>query len=235
MQGEHVKGKKISLRSRLYFSHVNILHYIPICQTLQKQADELLKENEMLKSMVKAQASEDITENDAITIIPSYGSASSRGSVSAPTITNVNLHLSSINSAMSALSNDDRRLLKIIQASQCSYCITNPKLMDNPIIYANKRFLDLTGYKIEQVLGKNCRFLQGPDTDKRQIEALKKGIVLGIDTSVCLLNYKADGSTFSNQLFFAALRDVKNIIINYVGVQVQVFHDVYSMQAGLCP
>ena len=80
----------------------------------------------------------------------------------------------------------------------------------------------MTGYRLDQVLGKNCRFLQGPGTDPRQVDALRKGISLGVDTSVCLMNYKADGTSFYNQIFLAALRDNNHKIVNYVGVQVEV-------------
>lgn len=75
---------------------------------------------------------------------------------------------------------------------------------------------------LEEVLGRNCRFLQGPNTDPHQVEVLRKGIADGVDTSVCLLNYRADGSQFYNQIFVAALRDADHKIINYVGVQVEV-------------
>lgn len=116
----------------------------------------------------------------------------------------------------------DFSLIQAIQTAQRSFVITDPALPDNPIIFASKGFLDLCGYKLEDVLGRNCRFLQGPNTDPKQVEALRKGITEGVDTSVCLLNYRADGSQFYNQIFVAALRDSNHKIINYVGVQVEV-------------
>ena len=103
-----------------------------------------------------------------------------------------------------------------------SFCITDPTLPDNPIIFASKGFLDLSGYSLGEVLGRNCRFLQGPGTDQTQVEILRKGILNGVDTSICLLNYKADGTPFYNQIFVAGLRDASRKIINYVGVQVEV-------------
>lgn len=63
---------------------------------------------------------------------------------------------------------------------------------------------------------------QGPDTDPKAVERIRKAIESGCDTSVCLLNYRADGSTFWNQFFIAALRDADGKIINYVGVQCKV-------------
>lgn len=124
--------------------------------------------------------------------------------------------------ATAMLEKADYGLMQAIQAAQRSFVITDPSLPDNPIIFASKGFLDLCGYQLEEVLGRNCRFLQGPNTDPKQVEALRNGIMAGSDTSVCLLNYRADGSQFYNQIFVAALRNAENKIINYVGVQVEI-------------
>jgi hypothetical protein len=72
-----------------------------------------------------------------------------------------------------------------------------------------------------QVLGRNCRFLQGPKTSSAKVALIRAGIVEGTDVSVCLLNYRSDGAPFWNQFFVAALRDGNNRVVNYVGVQVQ--------------
>ncbi|CAM9553744.1 unnamed protein product, partial [Laminaria digitata] len=80
----------------------------------------------------------------------------------------------------------------------------------------------LTRYKLHEVLGRNCRFLQGPETDPRAVDKIRKAIEEGLDTSVCLLNYRADGTTFWNQFFVASLRDGGGATVNYVGVQCKV-------------
>lgn len=104
-----------------------------------------------------------------------------------------------------------------------SFVVTDPALPDNPIVFASQGFLDLTRYKLEEVLGRNCRFLQGGGSDTEHVDALRQAVSSGADTtSVCLLNYKADGTSFYNQVFIAALRDVNMRVINYVGVQVEV-------------
>ncbi|KAG5179453.1 PAS domain-containing protein, partial [Tribonema minus] len=100
-----------------------------------------------------------------------------------------------------------------------SFVVTDPNLPDNPIVYASQGFLDLTGYARDHVIGRNCRFLQGPNTDQRAVEHVRKGLSEGVDTSVCLLNYKADGTPFWNSFFCAALRDAQRRVVNYVGVQ----------------
>ena len=116
----------------------------------------------------------------------------------------------------------DFRLMSALSGSQQNFAISDPTLPDNPIVYVSQGFLDLTGYALDQVLGRNCRFLQGPGTDQSAVDVIRKGIAEGIDTSVCLLNYKADGTPFWNQFFVAALRDAENNVVNYVGVQCEV-------------
>lgn len=125
-------------------------------------------------------------------------------------------------STTAILHTPDYALIQAIQAAQRSFVITDPSLPDNPIIFASQGFMELTGYGVEDILGRNCRFLQGPKTDQQQVKALREGIFQGVDTSVCLLNYRANGEEFYNQIFCAALRDENNQIINFVGVQVEV-------------
>lgn len=125
-----------------------------------------------------------------------------------------------------ALEKADFKLINAIQAHQRSFVITDPSLDDNPIIFASKGFLELTGYTLEEVLGRNCRFLQGNGTDEEQRRQLGKGVAEGTDSSVCLLNYKANGTPFYNQIFVAALRDKDMNIINYVGVQLDITEQV---------
>ena len=83
-------------------------------------------------------------------------------------------------------------------------------------------FLSLTGYKLEQVLGRNCRFLQGPRTDARAVAKIRDAIKSGRDVQIVLLNYKIDSTTFWNHFFIAALRDDKGDVVNFLGVQIEV-------------
>ena len=124
--------------------------------------------------------------------------------------------------ATSMLSRADFSLISTICSAQRSFCITDPALPDNPIVFASQGFLDLTGYSMNEILGRNCRFLQGPATDLTGVSVLHEGVSKGIDSSVILLNYRKDGSTFWNQIYLSALRDVDNNVVNFVGVQVEV-------------
>mmetsp|Transcript_14511 Transcript_14511/g.20473 ORF Transcript_14511/g.20473 Transcript_14511/m.20473 type:complete len:543 (+) Transcript_14511:90-1718(+) len=120
------------------------------------------------------------------------------------------------------LAKQDFSLIKSIQNSQQCFVITDPSLQDNPIVYASNDFLSLTGYAREEVLGRNCRFLQGTETSPQKIEQVRKAIANGDDVTVTMINYTADGTAFWNKLFIAALRDAQNNIVNFIGVIVKV-------------
>jgi len=112
----------------------------------------------------------------------------------------------------------DFSLITSLTSGQQNFVLSDPRLPDNPIVFASQGFYDLTGYTRDQVLGRNCRFLQGAGTDRKAIDVIRTAVANGTDATVCLLNYKADGTPFWNQLFVAALRDADNCIVNYVSV-----------------
>ena len=88
-----------------------------------------------------------------------------------------------------------------------------------PLIYANKGFEKLTGYAVEEVIGKNCRFLQGKDTEKAPVDELRRAIEHGEETTVELLNYKKDGTPFWNRLSITPLKNKAGEVTHYVGIQ----------------
>ncbi|CAM9811041.1 unnamed protein product [Chrysoparadoxa australica] len=108
---------------------------------------------------------------------------------------------------LALLQKPDFQLMRSLRDSQRCFTVSDPSLPDNPIVYASQGFLDLTGYSAQQVVGSNCRFLQGAGTDPKALAIIRKGVAEGRDTCVCLLNYKADGTPFWNQFFVAALRN----------------------------
>ncbi len=116
----------------------------------------------------------------------------------------------------------DFRLIQALVGSQQNFVLSDPSLPDNPIVYCSEGFCKITGYKRQEIIGRNCRFLQGPGTDQNAVDIIRKGVAEGKDISVCLLNYKADGSPFWNQFFVAALKDSDGSVVNYVGVQCEV-------------
>jgi PAS domain S-box-containing protein len=114
------------------------------------------------------------------------------------------------------LDKSDYSLIHSLTSGQQNFVLSDPRLPDNPIVYASDGFYQLTGYTREQVLGRNCRFLQGPGTDPKAVDVIRTAVANGTDATTCLLNYKADGTPFWNQFFVAALRDSDNCIVNYV-------------------
>ncbi|MBK8501694.1 MAG: SpoIIE family protein phosphatase [Saprospiraceae bacterium] len=93
---------------------------------------------------------------------------------------------------------------------------------DRPLIYANEGFEKLTGYRIDEVLGKNCRFLQGPGTEQKSVNQIRQAINQGLGCTVELLNYRKDGTPFWNRLSITPIKDASNIVTHYVGIQSDV-------------
>jgi len=79
-------------------------------------------------------------------------------------------------------------------------CVSNPQMPDCPIIYVNQKFYDLTQYGPAEVIGRNCRFLQGPETDPDDVSEIRTAVKTGLAVTTCLLNYKKDGTPFWNHL-----------------------------------
>jgi len=97
--------------------------------------------------------------------------------------------------------------------------ISDPNQPDNPLIYVNDGFERLAGYSRQEVLGRNCRFLQGSGTDPAALEKIRECIRERRDCLVELLNYRRDGTPFWNRLSIAPLRDAKGRLTHFVGVQ----------------
>ncbi|KFK33451.1 hypothetical protein AALP_AA5G015700 [Arabis alpina] len=104
-----------------------------------------------------------------------------------------------------------------------SFVLTNPCLPDMPIVYASDAFLTLTGYKRQEVLGQNCRFLSGVDTDSSVLYEMKECILKGQSCTVQILNYsnRKDKSSFWNLLHISPVRNASGKTAYFVGVQVE--------------
>jgi PAS domain S-box-containing protein len=110
--------------------------------------------------------------------------------------------------------------------------VTDPSQPDNPIIFCNDAFRKLTGYSDDEIIGRNCRFLQGSETDRETVAKIRDSIVAGRDVAVDILNYRKDGSTFWNAVFISPVRDEAGTIIYFFASQLD-FTTVKSREADL--
>ena len=113
-------------------------------------------------------------------------------------------------------------LLAVIDACPISITVSDGRLPDMPLIYANRTFQTLTGYGRDEVLGSNCRFLQGPDTDPAAIRAIRDAVAAGDQAEVRLINHRKDGTAFLNRLVLAPIHDEQGALTAYLGLQADV-------------
>ncbi len=104
--------------------------------------------------------------------------------------------------------------------------LADPDLEDAPIIYANKAFERLTGFGQEDIIGYNCRFLQGEDRDQPARFIIAEAMKKHEGVEVTLRNYKKDGTLFHNRLKITPLFDKKHRVIYYLGVQYDITKEV---------
>lgn len=110
-----------------------------------------------------------------------------------------------------ALLDSDERSMSVV--------ITNPWCADNPMIYVSEEFEAQTGYPPEEALGRNCRFLQGPDTNPKAVEAIRAALAARTPFTIEILNYRKSGAPFVNQLRIRPLFDDAGELLYFVGVQ----------------
>ena len=114
----------------------------------------------------------------------------------------------------------------MIGTSPIAAVISNPRLADNPIVECNDAFVALTGYAREEIVGYNCRFLAGPDTEPWLTETLRSGIRRRQPVMVEILNYKKNGTPFRNAVMVAPIFDATGELEYFLGSQVEIAEDV---------
>jgi PAS domain S-box-containing protein len=117
-----------------------------------------------------------------------------------------------------------------IRATRMPMLITDPRRADNPIIFANDAFLQLTGYTRDEVTGRNCRFLQGPLTDRATLTAMRTAIGERRDIKADILNYRKDGSTFWNALYISPVMNEAGELVYYFASQLDITDRVEAQQ-----
>ena len=109
-----------------------------------------------------------------------------------------------------------------IETTRMPMIVTDPHQSDNPIVFANRAFLSTTGYSMEEVMGQNCRFLQGPDTDPSSVAEVREAIRDRHETSVEILNYRKDGTSFWNALYISPIFDENKALVYFFASQLDV-------------
>lgn len=230
-----ILARRTRLRKKFFFD------------SLQKDVSDLQRENATLKSIVLSRLNPDDAntllegcdanerlpvidllgcggegeDGDGLSMFPSSGGGGGGGDESTESSSLLGKGGGG-GGEITKLDREDYSLIRSIQNSQHCFIITDPSLHDNPIVYASDDFLSLTGYSQSDVLGRNCRFLQGSETHSSKVKTIRDAVESGADCSVILVNYTSDGEPFWNSLFIAALRDAESNIVNFIEVIAKV-------------
>lgn len=117
-------------------------------------------------------------------------------------------------------------LTQILDTCVNGVTLSDPDLEDSPIVYANKAFEDMCGYLPDEIVGRNCRFLQGTDRDQPELERLRAAIRKGEPVEVTLRNYRKNGDLFYNRLVVKPLFDDRGNVVYFLGVQYDITEQV---------
>ena len=111
---------------------------------------------------------------------------------------------------------------RAVMATDLSFTISDPRRDDDPLVWVNPAFERTTGYTADQAVGRNCRFLQGEGTDREAVRRLGDALRSGRPVVETLLNYRADGTAFWNEVSISPVHDAHGAVVNFVGVQADV-------------
>jgi len=120
-----------------------------------------------------------------------------------------------------------------VEMTRMPMLITDPRQPDDPIVFVNGAFIDLTGYRQEDLLGKNCRLLQGADTDRATVDEVRRALSEQRAVAVDILNYKADGTPFWNALFIGPIFDKDGQLLYFFASQMDITERRQSLESSL--
>lgn len=118
----------------------------------------------------------------------------------------------------------DRKELAAIalERTRMPMVVSDPRQPDNPLVLANAAFLEQTGYAAGEVIGRNCRFLQGPDTDPQAVDQIRSCLSSGKSVDIELLNYRRDGEPFWNRLYISPIHDERGELLYHFASQIDI-------------
>jgi PAS domain S-box-containing protein len=117
---------------------------------------------------------------------------------------------------------DEALKQRAIDEAPVGITISDPSLPDNPMVYVNESYTEMTGYDRSEALGRNCRFLQGAESDPETVAAMREAIAAETSVSVELLNYRKDGDSFWNRVDVAPVHDESGEVSHFVGFQTDI-------------
>ncbi len=120
-----------------------------------------------------------------------------------------------------------------VEMTRMPMVVTDPRQPDNPIVFVNRAFLDLTLYEEQDAIGHNCRFLQGPQTDPATVEEIRNAIADQRAVALDILNYKADGTPFWNALYLGPIFDHDGELLYFFASQMDVSERHATQQSSL--
>ena len=109
-----------------------------------------------------------------------------------------------------------------IETTRMPMLVTDPRQPDNPIVFINRAFLSMSGYEHHEIIGHNCRFLQGSETSKTTIAAIREAIQDRREISAEILNYRKDGSAFWNALYISPVYNQNKELVYFFASQLDV-------------
>lgn len=125
-------------------------------------------------------------------------------------------------------------LTQILDTCVNGVTLSDPDLDDSPIVYANKAFEDMCGYQQDEIIGRNCRFLQGSDRDQPELDRIRAAVRKGEAVEVTLRNYRKSGEMFHNRLVVKPLFDERGNVVYFLGVQYDITEQVKAQQEIKC-
>lgn len=121
------------------------------------------------------------------------------------------------------MSSMETKILKyfnnILDQAQTGIVITDPYGKENPLVYVNKYFEEMFGYEKDEVLGKNCRFLQKDDRDQESIKLMREAIKSQKSITTIVRNYTKDGTLLYNEVTISPIYDENDKLVFFLGIQ----------------
>ena len=132
---------------------------------------------------------------------------------------------------MDFVANKDEAIIPFVLSQILDSCVngitlSDPDQEDNPLVYANEAFEQITGYSRDEILGRNCRFLQGDDREQEGIEQIREALREQKSVMVTLRNYRKDGTLFYNEFLVKPIVDRQGRLIYYLGIQYDITNQV---------